>query len=98
MWTENPQSEATIVWDSDEVTKEDLDRILENGDIEITVAQRLGYLMDFLECEDKSNWLYRWLEQQDFQETLLIPEKGRYGFEKNRKWKVIINEDIEVDI
>ena len=63
------------------------------------VIQRLGYLLDFLECKLQADDLYSCVRKYDisFRKTLLKNRKSIEKCETNKKWKIIINEQIEID-
>lgn len=68
-----------------------------------TTIQRFGYLLDaVLEQENKSKLLLETVKKAGikFRKTLLKPYIQPDGFseyEQNKTWKIVINEDIEID-
>lgn len=75
-------------------------RLVEAAKIEgeLALAQRLGYLLDYLKDEKLSGPLHRWVNRQGAAPVPLIPTRklpGKRTF--NPKWAVIVNEEIEVD-
>ena len=64
------------------------------------VIQRLGYILDnVLEEHKKANDLFANIRQYvpSFRKTPLKYRKSITGCETNKKWKVIINEQVEID-
>jgi len=63
------------------------------------VIQRLGYLLDVLECQSQADNLYAVTKKYDisFRKTPLKNRKNTTDCEENEKWKIIINEQIEID-
>jgi predicted transcriptional regulator of viral defense system len=64
------------------------------------VIQRLGYLLEcVLEYQSQANNLYSCVEKYDisFRKTPLKNKKNIANCETNKKWKIIINEQIEID-
>lgn len=64
------------------------------------VIQRLGYLLeDTLEYQSQANDLYSCVEKYDisFRKTPLKNKKSIANCQTNKKWKIIINEQIEID-
>ena len=64
------------------------------------VIQRLGYLLDsVLDCRLQANDLYSSVIRHglSFRKTPLKNRKSIANCEENKKWKVIINEQIEID-
>ncbi|NGX42762.1 MAG: hypothetical protein K940chlam7_01049 [Chlamydiae bacterium] len=66
--------------------------------VELSVVQRLGYLMDRYSEKDVTKDLCDWLMKSDFFYILLRPDIKSRGVEKNVKWRVWINENIEADL
>jgi len=67
----------------------------------ITAIQRLGYLLDcVLEYSDLASSLLKKTQEAGikFRNTPLKPEIEKDGdYERNEKWKIIINDEIEID-
>jgi len=64
------------------------------------VIQRLGYLLEkILEYQSPANELYLCAEKHNiiFRNTALKSNKSIANCQKNKKWKIIINEQIEID-
>lgn len=67
---------------------------------QVTVVQRLGYLLEnVLNEKELSNALYDYLKSLDSYPTLLRPQKGKpdHMFTGNR-WKIVANTEVEGDI
>lgn len=72
------------------------------GQYETTTLQRLGYILEFLGHQDKTETLYQILQKKWITQRknfiLLIPEKGsRQKDKKNLQWRIVVNSKIEVD-
>ena len=70
--------------------------------LNVAVIQRLGYLLDLLEFSELANSLFEKskLAEIKFRKYPLsvLPKKRNYvDFQINDKWKLIINEEIEID-
>lgn len=67
---------------------------------ELTVVQRLGYLLEFvLEEIELSDALYSYLEPKRFYPTLLRPEREKpKTMVTGNRWKIIPNIEVEPDI
>lgn len=65
-----------------------------------TTVQRLGYILDeILDCKEIAEVLYRKGQQAglSFRKTLLKPENEIRQAPYNKLWKLVINEEIEID-
>ncbi len=67
---------------------------------EISVVQRLGYLLEHVLDENElSNALYNYLEPIGYYPTLLRPQKKKpENMITGNKWKIVPNTEIEADI
>jgi hypothetical protein len=64
------------------------------------VIQRLGYLLDeILEYQSQADNLYLCVKKWgiSFRRTPLKNKKSIANCETNKKWKIVINEQIEID-
>ena len=63
------------------------------------VIQRLGYLLDVLDCQSQADNLHSVIKKYDiaFRKTPLKIRGKTVNCEENKKWKIIINEQIEID-
>ncbi|MDR0970752.1 MAG: type IV toxin-antitoxin system AbiEi family antitoxin [Lentimicrobiaceae bacterium] len=66
------------------------------------IIQRLGYLFDVLEFEELANVLFQKSKEADIKfrkyPLSILSEKRNYtDFQINDKWKIIINEEIDID-
>ena len=65
-----------------------------------SVIQRLGYLLDdVLDCRLQADDLYLCIKKHNvsFRKIALKNSKHITNYGENKKWKVIINEHIEID-
>lgn len=65
--------------------------------IELCYAQRLGFILDTIGKTKITNPLQKWILKKIPRYVLLCPGQGNYHLEKNSKWKILINEAVEVD-
>ena len=68
----------------------------------IAIIQRLGYLLDLLEFEELASMLLQKSKAADIKfrkyPLAVLSEKKNYAdFQTNDKWKIIINEEIDID-
>lgn len=65
----------------------------------LLAIQRLGYIFEKLNCTDIIQPLEQYLaERKPLFYSPLIPQKTNLGGEKNKKWHLIINAEIESDL
>jgi predicted transcriptional regulator of viral defense system len=60
--------------------------------------QRLGYLLDQLGFESKTDNLAQWLSEQKVRPVLLDPAQKKGKFLLNKKWKLFENQTIEAEL
>jgi predicted transcriptional regulator of viral defense system len=70
--------------------------------LNIAIIQRLGYLLDLLELEELANALLQKSKEADIKfrkyPLSVLSEKKNYAdFPMNDKWKIMINEEIDID-
>jgi predicted transcriptional regulator of viral defense system len=70
--------------------------------LNVAIIQRLGYLLDLLEFEDLANILLQKSREADIKfrkyPLSIVSEKKNYtDYQMNDKWKIIINEKIDID-
>ena len=70
--------------------------------LNVSVIQRLGYLLDFLEFVELANLLLQKSENagikfRKYPLSVLSEKKDYSDFQTNNKWKIIINEEIDID-
>jgi len=70
--------------------------------INVSVIQRLGYLLEFLEYSDLSNKLFDKVKKahitfRKYPLSILSEKKNYSEFPYHKKWKIFINENIEID-
>lgn len=67
--------------------------------VEISVVQRLGYLLEIIEAKKEIILLLKhWLKNQKLRAIPLRSDKSYKGAELNRDWRLYINEEVEVDL
>jgi len=64
----------------------------------IIYCQRLGYLLDTLGHSSLTQTLYTLLQSQKLNFIFLRPDSSSKEFEKNLKWRILVNEKIDLDI
>lgn len=65
---------------------------------EAPIAQRLGYLLDTFAGPNRTKELHAWLEKQRPRWTPLRPGWKSSHEERDEKWRVIVNEQVEPDV
>ena len=70
--------------------------------LNVAIIQRLGYLLELLEFEELANILFQKSKETDIKfrkfPLSVLSEKRNYSdFQINDKWKIIINEAIDID-
>lgn len=65
---------------------------------EVTWKQRLGYLLDFLGKESLAAVLEKYLKEHRFQPCALEPGSSTNEKPFNKKWGIIVNVDLEIDL
>jgi len=75
---------------------EALFRVVESEKIE-TILQRLGYILEFTGFSDLSHIVDRELNQRNTYETLLRPDVHTREGQRINKWKLILNDTLEID-
>ena len=70
--------------------------------LNVAIIQRLGYLLDLLEFEEMANILFQKSEDANikfrkYPLSVLSEKKNYANYQINDKWKIIINEEIDID-
>ena len=70
--------------------------------LNVAVIQRLGYLLDLLEFEELANVLFQKSKEADikfrkYPLSILSEKKNYFDFQLDDKWKIMINERIDID-
>ena len=70
--------------------------------LNVPVIQRLGYLLELLDCEDLSNQLFQksknaGIKFRKYPLSVLSEKNHLSDFLINSKWKIIVNEEVEID-
>ncbi len=58
-------------------------------------VQRLGYLFEYLGFAESAVRLNEWLEGKNSYPVYLVPDKRRKSLRMDKKWKVLINRQVE---
>ena len=86
---------ATVLSElSEKMTGRSLVAAAKSG-VEMTVIQRLGFILDLVEKPKLANPLRDWLETQPPRLTSLRPDLDSESAQLNKKWNLYINEQIE---
>ncbi|HXF90900.1 MAG TPA: type IV toxin-antitoxin system AbiEi family antitoxin [Candidatus Nitrosotenuis sp.] len=88
---------ATIIRDIHEELDVTKLSVVAHVEPEETVLQRLGYLFDILEAPDHAKVIEEELYKRKFYWIKLKPELNQPALEKVKKWKLIINDNIEFE-
>lgn len=62
------------------------------------VIQRVGYLLDSIGQENLSNNLAEFIQSRKPVYSFLNPAEGRDRINRNVRWKLFINEELEFDL
>lgn len=65
---------------------------------DIPNARRLGYLLDFVRAKSVAQPIHAWLEKKPERPVALQSGRSVEGAIKDRRWGVLVNQDIEVDL
>jgi predicted transcriptional regulator of viral defense system len=89
---------ATVLAElSEQLNEKKLTILLENDSVEVITTQRLGYLLEKIESCTSTELLHAELKKRKYFYRLLFPKKKIPALEKNSKWRILVNEHIEVD-
>jgi len=66
--------------------------------LSIRYAQRLGYILDYLGYDAVAEPLHNLVMEKMMRYIPLRPDSPAQGTEKNTKWHILINEEIEPDL
>ncbi len=81
----------------EQLNAEKLAELLKNGDVEITAAQRLGYLLELLQLPIDLLPLENQLKQCKLSRRLLVVSSQQPIIEYNQRWHIEVNEPVEPD-
>ncbi len=81
----------------EQLDAEKLADLLKNGDVEITAAQRLGYLLDVLPLPIDVLPLENQLNKKKTSRRLLVLSSSEPIIEYNQRWHIEVNEQLESD-
>ena len=63
---------------------------------DLAAAQRVGFLLEHVGARDKTGPLAAWIEAERPRLVTLRPDREAGGAPKDRHWKILVNEEIEV--
>jgi predicted transcriptional regulator of viral defense system len=81
----------------EKLNAEKLGALLKNDDVEITSAQRMGYLLDVLQLPIDLMPLENQLKQRKISRRLLVLSSNEPIIEYNQRWHILVNEPVEPD-
>ena len=81
----------------EQLDAEKLSELLKNNDVEITAAQRLGYLLDVLQLPIDLLPLENQLKQRKTSRRLLVVSSSQPVIGYNQRWHIEVNEQVEPD-
>jgi predicted transcriptional regulator of viral defense system len=64
----------------------------------VTWAQRLGYLLDHVEMSEKTEALAVYIATKRAVATSLVPSQPVDGAEKNQRWQLLVNAEVEAEL
>ena len=59
--------------------------------------QRLGFILDYLKFRDLVEPLNKWVQKQRPSMVVLRTDKREMSGERNLKWSIIINDELEIE-
>lgn len=65
---------------------------------ELAIAQRLGYLLDYMNSTPLTKHLHSWVLSQEPCLAVLNPDVKTSKSKSNSKWKIILNDQVEGDL
>ncbi len=68
------------------------------NDEQLFWAQRLGYLFELLELNKFSEAIYDIIKNKKIYWKKLIPARSYIALSRNKKWKIIVNTEVEPDL
>jgi predicted transcriptional regulator of viral defense system len=88
---------ATILAElAEKLDPDELSKIAELSPV--TWAQRLGYLLDLVEMSEKTHPLADHIATRRLVLTPLVPSQPVEGAEKNQRWHLLVNAEIETEL
>lgn len=81
----------------EKLNAEKLAELLKNEDVEVTSAQRLGYLLEVLQLPIDLLPLENQLKKQKISRRLLVTSSEEPIIEYNKRWHILVNEPVEPD-
>ncbi|MCC2666596.1 MAG: hypothetical protein K0R24_1352 [Gammaproteobacteria bacterium] len=89
---------ATVLCElAEQLDVKKLSGLLRDGNVEITSAQRLGYLLEVLQLPINLLSLENELKKRKQSHCLLITSSNQPVIEYNQKWHIKVNEQVEPD-
>lgn len=78
----------------------DIERIVEvaRSGVKVTTAQRLGHLLDRVGGRSMTGPLLEWAVNQRPRLARLRPDLNNQGDERDERWGLVVNDEIEVDV
>jgi len=90
---------ATVLSElAERLDAEELARTAAAAGYELSVVQRLGYLLDRVGAEAVTSELARLIAGSRPQAVPLRPDRPREGCPVDARWRVVVNEDVESDL
>ncbi len=80
-----------------ELKPQQLASLVEQGDVPLIDAQRLGYLLDVLGLPIDLQPLEQVLKPKKLNQRLLVADGDETILEKNQRWHILVNESVEPD-
>jgi predicted transcriptional regulator of viral defense system len=81
----------------EKIKSEKLAQLIIKGDVEVTIAQRLGYLLDTLQLPINLEPLMQALKNKKTKQRLLVMGNSQTVIEHSRRWHILVNEVVEPD-
>lgn len=88
---------ATVLAElAEKLDGDELKRIAELSPIAWT--QRLGYLLELVEAQDKTESLAEYIAQKKPAVVPLVPSQPRRGISRLERWRLLVNEKVEAEV
>ncbi len=90
---------ATVLHElAEKLDPQKLVEVAQETGIELSVVQRLGFLLAQLGMTERTEALALWLAQRRPRPVLLRPDRPAEGAAKDPRWQVLVNDDVEIDL
>jgi len=90
---------ATVLSElGEKIDPDKLVTVVEETGVEMSIVQRLGYLLDMVEVGEATSPLATWVAKRSPRLVALRPGRSTKGTPTDARWRVRINADVEPDL